>query len=525
MTLWTARLPGQHVLDALERLSQPSVPQPLPNSQSIGPSTYFVPLSAEQVKTAYKASDAPIPQGATLQEEEMLLVVEAPFSTCGIFLEEMYGGCKYMMTRGPTLIIHGNSQVPSAHAFVHVGSLQLTSDTLTSNGFVAEVSISGQPWSILTAFSTNENSGASPPSSSASSAAPAETTSSNTVLDGTTSSPSQDTLQCVIAQISLSDVLGGKTPTTLFSGSVTITQQDQKLVATAQIGAEPIVIEAMCTRSGFALMSEKAPQATDTTTSDPSQDTFGTSNSSDTQSDAGVDEQTHPRSGTITGHIVDRQGNPVQQAQILVRVGSSHDGKVVVQTQVGPDGHYTLHVPDGSYRIEALVETTFQGVSWHLPLHPDDDIDDAQGVATGLVKDFTWQLKGLRPGGNAANHADYYGGQVFLSFPSTRVPGTAYTIALMPQGLLVDGSTGEVMSCTLMQGQSTDGADNPFFDIPLGVYTVTGTAFADGTSLPFPLSTRSSELSTTLTFSPNTVGIQPATLFLVSGSAPASFSS
>lgn len=226
---------------------------------------------------------------------------------------------------------------------------------------------------------------------------------------------------------------------------------------------------------------------------------------------------TTAQAGTISGQVFNQQGNALPHTLILIRQGDFDGGNVLYQTHTGDDGFYSLKVPDAPYRVDALVQLLYRNARWQLYAHPDDDSNDLQDSTNGIIKNFTWHLIGLQPDGDPKNPFDSYGGHVLLYFPDPTASGAGYSyqLTLTPQGLLADGTGGEEKTYTIKQGLGTDDTINPLVDIPLGVYSVTGTA-ADpsGQPLSLTISTVIGSQSTTLTFEPDTVGIRPAKLFL-----------
>jgi hypothetical protein len=148
--------------------------------------------------------------------------------------------------------------------------------------------------------------------------------------------------------------------------------------------------------------------------------------------------------------------------------------------RVRPDGTYgPTPLIDGDYSIHAIVQVTYQGVKWGLYIPPDDNIDSSLLSINGIVKNFTWKLTGLQPGGDPKNPASYYGAYISVGPITENFPaGSHLRFSLVPQGPLVDGSTGQSLTFDKSLITPWDYADDPhasLMDIPLGVYTISAT--------------------------------------------------
>lgn len=101
--------PADEVSAALERLSQPSVPRPLPGDPAIAVGWYGHAGTCDEARVAYQAPDAPIPTGASVTLDAAGNVqVAAPYGPAGIVLAETAdGGCDYAIESAPTLVVSG----------------------------------------------------------------------------------------------------------------------------------------------------------------------------------------------------------------------------------------------------------------------------------------------------------------------------------------------------------------------------------------------------------------------------------
>jgi hypothetical protein len=141
----------------------------------------------------------------------------------------------------------------------------------------------------------------------------------------------------------------------------------------------------------------------------------------------------------------------------------------------------------------------FQGKTYLLALEPVGDDKSDQDSEKGIAQDYVWKVQGLRPGAEANEGAftNWYGASVAMKLDTYRndlkksVPappkGTKYVFTLTPQGKLIDGSDGKVLTFTrgldpVLGGLEKNGNLN---DVPIGVYAVKGEEVApNGTKKP-----------------------------------------
>jgi len=135
--------------------------------------------------------------------------------------------------------------------------------------------------------------------------------------------------------------------------------------------------------------------------------------------------------------------------------GHSLDGT----TDTNGDYRIALDPPNSSWHMSALYKTTLNGFEYTFDLDP---VDDSPFVgADGGVRDFVWRLTGPTPQGGGA-----YGGTVniYIDFSGDLTIDPQYVqLTLTPDGPLVDGSTGTVVTGT---GDRLD-------DVPVGRYVAT----------------------------------------------------
>ncbi|MCK7554065.1 hypothetical protein MKQ70_03190 [Chitinophaga sedimenti] len=94
-----------------------------------------------------------------------------------------------------------------------------------------------------------------------------------------------------------------------------------------------------------------------------------------------------------------------------------------------------------------------------MDLHPESTNDFFP--EDGAVRNFTWKLTGEQVGRSTG----IYGGQVTVaSEPGTFYDYTNVTLTLVPQGALIDGSTGSTITIKVPNSQK--------IEVPIGRYLV-----------------------------------------------------
>lgn len=214
-----------------------------------------------------------------------------------------------------------------------------------------------------------------------------------------------------------------------------------------------------------------------------------------------------PKPNYVVGRCVNMQGEPLGGVRIFMKgvtLAGGQNTETFAKTKA--DGSYSMRVPAGVYAVYATHTATFNDQDFKLSLEALDGESDQQDSTEGVVEDFVWKIKGLRPGEKAKatierewNYA-YYGARVYpdarrslgqytnledkTSLSQLYPPDSQLEITLKPQGPLIDGSTGTAITERLRlgdQGLWMFGIRN----IPIGIYTATTKVITpDGAEVP-----------------------------------------
>ena len=173
-----------------------------------------------------------------------------------------------------------------------------------------------------------------------------------------------------------------------------------------------------------------------------------------------------PVSGKIVGAALDAQGHPLSGANVTVCNPVFYNS--CLNGQTGADGRYAIDLqPNNVWTVYGSITKEFNGQSYCLDLEASSG--ETFSSSSGAVRDFRWKVTGKRPDRTATDESmSYYGAALNVSDNTNLVLDDHYIeVTLVPQGPLVDGSTGQTL--TAMAGSWK------WFqigNIPLGRYSV-----------------------------------------------------
>ncbi len=163
------------------------------------------------------------------------------------------------------------------------------------------------------------------------------------------------------------------------------------------------------------------------------------------------------------GVVVDTQGNPLAGVDIFADNQFTEGSTLTSKT--GTNGQYRIELPQTAttWHMSATHTVEYHGREYSFPLHPEDD--SAFAGNTGGVRNFAWKLTGKRPDDG------FYGAYVvgYTEVGDYSIDLRDVELTLVPDGPLVDGSTGETITGKL----ASTGDGDAIQDIPLGRYTIT----------------------------------------------------
>jgi hypothetical protein len=185
--------------------------------------------------------------------------------------------------------------------------------------------------------------------------------------------------------------------------------------------------------------------------------------------------------GTVTGRITTSAGQPLPtgaSAKVTIYGTSIAGEKVRYEPNVDAQGRYSQRVADGLYSVSATVNFRYNGGTFNLTLHPNDNKPYTQtyDAKEGIVKDFTWKLSGLEfETYDPKDPLSYYGQYLTLIADSLKLPAdSTIEFTFTPRGPLADGSTVQPIKRTIKASDTKNWSY--LSDLPIGPYTVTANA-------------------------------------------------
>ncbi|GAB4038808.1 carboxypeptidase-like regulatory domain-containing protein [Spirosoma gilvum] len=199
-----------------------------------------------------------------------------------------------------------------------------------------------------------------------------------------------------------------------------------------------------------------------------------------------------PERGVVKGRVVDAQGLPVRNAEI---VASSTDYYSKTSTgYTDADGYYRFTIPtgiaEGSYSADGTLTIAYHGKQVKVALYRSDS--RVFSAYDGAVRNFVFRLTGPRSPDDD-DYATPLGATLEVHPHPGRVDASQVDIILEPVGALLDGSTGKKLTLPLGDG-STD-----LEDIPLGYYKITARNRSTGQLLGVKIKDTSAQYTSSLT--------------------------
>ena len=163
----------------------------------------------------------------------------------------------------------------------------------------------------------------------------------------------------------------------------------------------------------------------------------------------------------MKGYVTNAQGAPLEGVEVFADNTLEYNSNILGVTDAS--GFYRLDLPAlaTTWNAGAYVRPTFEGQRYEFRLVPDDE--NAFAGVDGAVRNFIWQLSGPTPDGSGDYGATVY---VYGEYASGDFEVDNVELTLAPEGLLIDGSTGQTLTQTPVGGEIND--------VPIGRYTVSG---------------------------------------------------
>lgn len=221
------------------------------------------------------------------------------------------------------------------------------------------------------------------------------------------------------------------------------------------------------------------------------------------------------RAGYIVGRAVKEDGSALPKFRVYYSgfekgkffLSNSKVGGIpnVSGRVEGQSGQFAIKVPDGVYGSSGSVVVNYHGGAyqfelWREPRKYDFPDTGLQYLRNGLVHNYVWRLSGKKDTGID----NYYGCTINADCDAgikglgdkmlweAEPKGSKVEVTLVPQGPLVDGSTGKTLVRTFDLSLT-----GKIYDVPMGAYTVSARVIEpNGTAKPLKISSNHAQYDT-----------------------------
>ncbi len=193
--------------------------------------------------------------------------------------------------------------------------------------------------------------------------------------------------------------------------------------------------------------------------------------------------------GYATGRLTDGSGNPLAGAQVIASHNTYYNTTASATTD--ENGYYKLNLsnPKGNWSINAEIKRTYNGKHYRFDVYSDNSTSITH---EGGVRNFIWKLTGHLPG--AQSDIKVGGYITYMDDNSVVVPENEIEFTLIPQGNLVDGTSGQTINKRAEHFPETYNymfSSSGLRDVPVGRYKISARHIPPaGTPKPLLLSIR-----------------------------------
>jgi hypothetical protein len=166
----------------------------------------------------------------------------------------------------------------------------------------------------------------------------------------------------------------------------------------------------------------------------------------------------------VKGKVTDSNGTPLSGVEVVANNTLLYDANGLGTTDA--NGNYRIELIIGSWQMTASMMREFNGQTYRIDLTPDNDA--AFAGSEGAIRNFVWQSSG----GKAQQGSVFAYSDNTVEFLETQY----IELSLEPQGLLLDGSSGQTITGMLTHTADGDGLIN----VPLGRYKITARYLVPG---------------------------------------------
>ena len=189
----------------------------------------------------------------------------------------------------------------------------------------------------------------------------------------------------------------------------------------------------------------------------------------------------------VKGRLLNAAGEPIAGARVYAGHTTYFNANVIGVTDA--DGFYKLDIgqPGGTWTVHAEITRPYNGTTYDFYVYANDAAP-VNGSA-GAIRNLTWKLSGAIPGttnGKYGAKVAYYDNSAFY------IRGEEIEFTLVPQGPLVDGSTGQTLTARATGSFAMTGTTigSGLDDVPMGRYRISARYVPANGSAPRALGIR-----------------------------------
>ena len=193
------------------------------------------------------------------------------------------------------------------------------------------------------------------------------------------------------------------------------------------------------------------------------------------------------QAGVVKGRMVDARGNAIAGAKVYAGHTTYFNTNVVAVTD--NNGYYQMDIknPGGTWTVHGQIQRQYNGQTYTFYVYADN-ADPVSGTA-GAIRKLTWKLSGAIPG---LSNSKYGAKVAYYDNSPIFIRDEEIEFTLIPEGPLVDGSTGQTITGFATGRFSMVGTavGSGLDDVPLGRYQLSARYIPKNGGAPRKLSVR-----------------------------------
>lgn len=203
-----------------------------------------------------------------------------------------------------------------------------------------------------------------------------------------------------------------------------------------------------------------------------------------------------PVPNSVSGTVLTEQGQPVPGATMIVEPAMYRGTFFGTTDESGRYRFTDLNAATNPYYVYAYKEVDYHGRQYCVRMAGNPNpYQDPFNSKAGAIRNYVWKISGPSDMPTSDNGTQSWGGTLrfenFMSMPeeSTVDPDATIRVTLVPDGPLIDGSTGTTLVKTLTMKEGLT-------DIPVGAYRVSAELASGDNFIPLRVNRRGIDAET-----------------------------